>query len=173
MVFNNLKIDFTEEQSMVNASAKEFCADKSDTKKARELIDSKLGFDTDTWDEITQLGWTGINIDDQYGGMNFGISAAIPIVEHMGNTMMSIPYPSHLLASELIGRLGDQSQKSQWLPPLCDGKRGTVAFLDNEDWGSEPQLKLIEKNDHYLMTGEKLLVSDALSADIILSLIHI
>lgn len=170
MEFNNLKIDFTEEQSMVNASAKEFCADKSDTKKARELIDSELGFDTDTWDEITQLGWTGINIDDQYGGMNFGISAAIPIVEHMGNTMMSIPYPSHLLASELIGRLGDQSQKSQWLPPLCDGKRGTVAFLDNEDWGSEPQLKLIKKNDHYLMTGEKLLVSDALSADIIIVL---
>ena len=66
MEFNNLKIDFTEEQSMVNASAKEFCADNSDTKRARELIDSELGFDTDTWDEITQLGWTGINIDDQY-----------------------------------------------------------------------------------------------------------
>ncbi len=28
MEFNNLKIDFTEEQSMVNASAKEFCADR-------------------------------------------------------------------------------------------------------------------------------------------------
>ena len=49
MEFNNLKIDFTEEQSMVNASAKEFCADNE-----RDKISNYTKTKINTFDKKTK-----------------------------------------------------------------------------------------------------------------------
>ena len=168
---SNLKIDFCEEQAIINSAAREFCLDNSNTTTSRQLINCKLGFNQDIWEQITELGWTGINIPEQYGGIDLGIKCAVPIVEQMGKTMMSLPYISLLLATEVIVRLGNRQQQEKWLPLFCQGKIGTVAFLDNEDWGStDASLELTEKAGAYVLDGEKLLVSDAEAADLLIVL---
>ena len=70
---SNLKIDFCEEQAIINTAAREFCLDNSNTTTSRQLINCKLGFNQDIWEQITELGWTGINIPEQYGGIDLGI----------------------------------------------------------------------------------------------------
>ena len=74
----------SDEQAMILDSAKEFCRNKSDITDVRSLLKSATGFNSDVWQEMIELGWTGMTIPEQYGGSEMGIGSAIPLVENMG-----------------------------------------------------------------------------------------
>ena len=63
-----------EEQNMLKDAAKDFCANSAPIAQLRRLRDEKneLGFDKDTWQQMVELGWAGITIPEEYGGLEFG-----------------------------------------------------------------------------------------------------
>ncbi|MDP4986507.1 MAG: acyl-CoA dehydrogenase family protein, partial [Porticoccaceae bacterium] len=80
----NLAMAFSDEQAMILDSAKAFCSDKSTIAAVRNLLDSETGFNPQVWQEMVALGWTGIAIPEEYGGLNLGVGALVPLVETMG-----------------------------------------------------------------------------------------
>ena len=159
----NMALAFTDEQSMILESAKGFCSDRSDITAVRSLLSSASGYSADIWAEMVGLGWTGIAIPEQYGGSELGIGSTVPLVESMGRNLLSTPYISTTMASQAILRGGSEEQKTKWLPLVAEGSVGTLALLENEDWGASATSCQLSADMQ--LQGTKLLVNDAAVAD--------
>ena len=81
-----MSLVLTEEQSFLKDSAKKFAQDKTPTTHFREVRDSENEkcFDSDIWQEMVNLGWSGILIPEEYGGSNFGVAGISSILEELG-----------------------------------------------------------------------------------------
>ena len=162
----NLSMALSDEQAMILDSAKEFCRNKSDITDVRSLLKSATGFNSDVWQEMIELGWTGMIIPEQYGGSEMGIGSAIPLVENMGRYLLCTPFISSTISAETIIRGGSESQQSRWLPAVAQGSVGTMALLDNEDWGAtDTDCILLQDQNDFILQGKKFLVADAEAAD--------
>ena len=64
------------EQNMLKDAAKDFCTNNTPITQMRKLRDDKdeSGFDRDTWSQMVELGWAGITIPEDFGGLGFGIA---------------------------------------------------------------------------------------------------
>ena len=103
-VIGNTELTFSEEQGMILDTAREFCRDKSPNSAVRAQLDSELGYDTATWNEMVALGWLGIALPEASGGSQLGISGVEPVVECMGRALLGTPFISTTLAAQLIAR---------------------------------------------------------------------
>jgi acyl-CoA dehydrogenase len=158
----NLELDFDKEQAMILKAAQEFCRKKSPIASVRELLETENGFETASWDEMADLGWMGAAIPEAFGGFELGMGSVVPIAESMGRFMLSTPFFSTTLAGQAILRAGTSEQKKSWLPKIADGTIGTVALLDNEDWGSETiDCTASEEDGKLILNGVKWHVADA------------
>ena len=133
-IIGSKKIDFSEEQGMLLDVAREFVKDKSPGSEVRKLLESEAGFSEPVWQELVDLGWTGINLPESVGGSGLGIAALIPVVESMGKGLMGTPLVSTVLAAELIRRAGGIAEEDV-LEDISGGCAATVAYLDGSDWG--------------------------------------
>ena len=113
-----------EDQNMLKDSAKNFCADNTPISQLRRLRDEKdeTGFDGDTWREMVGLGWAGITIPEEYGGLGFGYMGLGVVMEECGRTLAASP----LLASSVLGagmvlHGGSQEQKTNLLGQIVSG----------------------------------------------------
>ncbi|MDB4351911.1 acyl-CoA/acyl-ACP dehydrogenase [Porticoccaceae bacterium] len=162
----NSALSFSNEQAMLLDSAKSFCGDKSDISAVRSLLQSDIGHNPEVWQEMVALGWTGIAIPEQYGGFAMGLGSTVPVIESMGRHLLGTPLITSTLASQAILRGGSEAQREQWLPKVVQGTVGSMALLDNEDWGAKLCGVTANASDSgIVLSGKKLLVADATVAD--------
>ena len=64
----------TEEQQLLQEQAKSWARDEASVAKFREMRDSgnEKGFDKATWAAIGEMGWAGIVVPEEYGGVDMG-----------------------------------------------------------------------------------------------------
>ena len=166
----NTALAFSDEQSMLLESAKSFCGDKSDINAVRSLLKSDSGHNPKVWQEMVALGWTGIAIPEQYGGFDMGLGSTVPVIESMGRHLLGTAFITSTLAAQAILRGGSEAQREKWLPKVVEGTVGTMALLDNEDWGAKlcgvtATLNGSGSTSKIALSGKKRLVADATVAD--------
>jgi alkylation response protein AidB-like acyl-CoA dehydrogenase len=63
-----------EEELMLKSSAKEFLKEKSPVSLLRKLRDTQddVGYDTNLWRGMAEIGWASLTIPEKYGGLGFG-----------------------------------------------------------------------------------------------------
>lgn len=156
---------FSEQQQMIQESARSFCQDKSSIEQVRALLDNAQGYSDQNWSDICELGWAGICIPAANGGSGLGLEALIPIAEAMGRNLLATPFFTTNIASQVLIRAGSSQQCQTWLDRLASGSIATLALLDNEDWGgSHTELSLVNGQ----LSGRKWLVDYAANADLFL-----
>lgn len=165
------RIGFSDEQAQLLEVAEAFCRDKSPVDKVRALIDDENGFDADLWQEIAELGWLGIGVPENYGGIGLGMGEIVPLVEHMGRNLMNTPFVPTVLAAQALVRGGTETQKEDYLPKLASGAAASLALCeDHADWDLENLSVTASFNDGTLvLSGKKHLVLHAAAAEIILA----
>ena len=126
-----MAITFSDEQAMLLETALDFCQKRSPIETVRESLDAKE-VNRELWDEITELGWLGINVPESYGGLGLQIDSVVPVVESMGRYLMSSPYSASILTTEMIAQTGSEAQKAIWLPALATGAIGTMALTEED-----------------------------------------
>ena len=163
-------IGLSEEQAQLIDIAAGFARDKSPVEHVRALLADADGYDGDTWAEIGELGWLGIGIPENYGGIGLGLGEAVPVVEQMGRYLMATPYVSTLLAAQAILRGGTQAQKEAWLPKLATGTAATLALCEaHADWDlTHITCTATPDGDALALAGDKYLVTHARQAELIL-----
>ena len=114
----------TEEQSVLKEQAKAWANEEAPVSRFREMRDSgnEAGYDKATWASIGELGWAGIVVPEEFGGVDMGHLTFGVVLEELGRQLTASP----LLASGLIGAnalrvAGSDAQKSAWLPRIADG----------------------------------------------------
>ena len=114
----------TEEQTLLKEQAKTWANEEAPVSKLREMRDrgAELGFDEATWSAIGEMGWCGIVVSEEFGGVDMGHLTFGVVLEELGRQLTASP----LLASGLVGAnalalVGSQAQKSEWLPRIAQG----------------------------------------------------
>jgi acyl-CoA dehydrogenase len=158
-----------EEQQMLKDAAAGFLAEKATVAHLRALRDSsdELGFDTGTWAEMAQMGWAGIAIPEEFGGLGYGYTGLGLVLEQAGRNLSASPLESTVLvAATLIAQLGNAQQKEALLPTIASGEQ-LVSLALQEGVHHAPQdvaASAVREGDDYLINGCKLMVLDASAA---------
>src|SRR5258707_12062328 len=123
---------------------------------------------TELWRGIVDLGWTGLLVPEQHGGLGLGLIDAVVVQEEMGRALFPGPFFSSAIVATLAARtLGLDEQ----LGALGVGtERGTVAL--EESGHGDPiervRVRATGRGARHRLDGVKPLVMDGRSADWVL-----
>jgi alkylation response protein AidB-like acyl-CoA dehydrogenase len=162
-----MNFEFTDDQRAIKRTANEFLAARYKLETVRELAGAERGFTDSQWREIAELGWPGVMVPEDAGGLGLGAVELVVIQEEMGYALAPSPFFSSVCAALLLVAAGTSEQRARWLPGLSDGSvRGTVAVWDAGS-GWAPDHSESEPVDGVL-SGVKIGVPDASSADVLI-----
>lgn len=154
----------TEEQSMLRDAAREFCAANAPIAQLRALRDedSELGFDDTTWRNMVELGWSGIIIPEEYGGLGFGFTGLGVVMQECGRTLTASPLLATALAATAIVCGGTVEQKAQILTEVASGDRLLALALEESTHHApyDTATTATPSAANYLVTGRKAFVLD-------------
>lgn len=164
-----MSLVLTEEQSFLKDSAKKFAQDKTPTTHFREVRDSENEkcFDSDIWQEMVNLGWSGILIPEEYGGSNFGVAGISSILEELGKTLTPSPLFSTAVVGVSLLKHANEDLKKNLLPKVAEDGL-TLAFALEESSHHNPRkigCAAKKQDSDYILNGEKTFVIDGTFAD--------
>ncbi|MGZ7019549.1 MAG: acyl-CoA dehydrogenase family protein, partial [Acidimicrobiia bacterium] len=64
---------FSADQDALRESVRAFLADRSPSTYVRAMGDDERGFEDGIWSQIVELGWTGILIPEEQGGLGLDL----------------------------------------------------------------------------------------------------
>lgn len=127
-----MDLSFSDEQRLLGDAAGRFVAGRYSFEARRAIVQSSEGFSRDIWREFAELGWLGLGIPEEFGGLGAGAVEAGLVMEALGRALVVEPYlATAIIAPRLILALGSQAQKSALLPQVADGKL-LLAFAQAE-----------------------------------------
>jgi alkylation response protein AidB-like acyl-CoA dehydrogenase len=154
-----------EEQNMLKDAAKDFCANNTPITQLRKLRDEKneMGFDGATWQQMVELGWAGITVPEDFGGLGFGFMGLGVVMQECGRTLTASP----LLATAVLGTSailhgGTDEQKTELLGQVAGGELLLALALEetphHSPYGAATTAE--KSGAGYKVTGKKTFVLD-------------
>jgi len=138
-----MNFDFSEDQKLLQKTARDFLAERSPLQVNREVLESGKDWNQELWKATAEMGWQGAAIPESYGGAGFGHLELALIATEIGRSLAPIPFgPSVYLATEAILLAGSDAQKQKWLTALASGRAvGTLALAEGPGFPSPASLK--------------------------------
>jgi alkylation response protein AidB-like acyl-CoA dehydrogenase len=114
----------TDEQRALQATVREFLADRFPLTSVRELYDSPAddGDPADLWKAVGEQGWLAVTIDEEFDGLGLGLLDAAVLARCWGEGCAPGPFLPTLVAAEAIRLGGSPEQKKEWLPRIAAGE---------------------------------------------------
>ena len=162
---------FTEEQEMLRKMARDFLAAECPRDTVRKLIKDEKGFTPELWAKMTELGWPGLIIPEQYGGVGGSFMDIVALVEEMGRGALVGPFFSSLVGTLAVLEMASDQQKADLLPKIASGKLVLTTAFSEPGVGYELdaiQCQATAEGDDWVINGTKLFVENAHLADLIL-----
>jgi alkylation response protein AidB-like acyl-CoA dehydrogenase len=162
-----------DDQVMLQDAARGFVSEKAPVAALRKIRDEKVadGFDRGLWREMAEMGWTGVLVPEDQGGLGFGFVGAGVICEEMGRTLTASPFLSTaMMAATALARAGSPAQKQRWLPAIVAGEAVLATAVD-EGRRHDPAGTAMQAERHgngFRLTGTKTYVVDGQAADAVI-----
>ncbi len=167
--------EFSEEQKMMAQACQDFIdteinpnVEKIDSMKHPELVPQ-------LFKKAGDLGLLGISVPEVYGGLGMSFNTSMLIADIIGASgSFSTTYGAHTGIGTLpILYYGTEAQKQTYLPKLATGEWAACYCLTEPDAGSDAnsgKTKAVLSADgtHYLITGQKMWISNAGFADLLI-----
>ena len=171
-----MDFSLSQEQEMFRNYVRKYLDDVGQTKIAREVTKGELGSLQTLREGMAELGCTGINVSEEYGGMGLGLLDMVPILEEMGRALIpSLYLETNALVVPLLEKYGTNQQKETYLPAIAEGSHTfTLAWLEEKGSYKPSGIKMRgERNgDSFVLNGTKSFVPDARLADSMLVLVR-
>src|SRR6202012_2078235 len=78
--------------------------------------------DKTLWAQAGQLGWQGLGIPEQFGGLGMGAQGLAILHSELGRQAAPGPFIATLSAAQAIVETGDTRAHQTWLPRLASGE---------------------------------------------------
>jgi alkylation response protein AidB-like acyl-CoA dehydrogenase len=164
-----MDLGFDESQQMLKTSAREFLEQECPTSLVRAMEEDERGYTPELWSKIAELGWLGLTLPEQYGGLELSYFDLILILEEMGRAMLPGPFFSTVvLGAMTLMEAGSDAQKQEHLPKVANGETILTMALTEPTATYEPagvQTTAKANGSDYVLNGTKLFVPDAQIAD--------
>lgn len=169
------QFDLTDEQRAIQEIARRFTADAI-TPHAAEW-DEKHIFPRDTIRTAAALGFGGIYVSEEAGGIGLGRLEAALIMEAMayGCPSTSAFISIHNMAAWMIDRFGGQVVKDKYLPSMVPMDRMGSYCLTEAGAGSDAaalKTRAVKDGDHYVVTGSKQFISGGGENDLYVTMVR-
>jgi alkylation response protein AidB-like acyl-CoA dehydrogenase len=165
-----MSLVLNDDQLMFRDAAKRFAGERAPVSQLRILRDTKdaVGFNRAVWKEMAEMGWAGVLIPEEFGGVGFGHVGAGLIAEEIGRNLSSTPFLSTaILGTTTLLKGGSTAQKETCLPAIASGE-SIIAFAADECVRHAPfniATRATRADGKYKLSGRKLHVLDGHVAD--------
>lgn len=164
---------YDDDQTMLADSASQFMAEEGAIKtQLRHWRDTgcKDGFGHELWKQFGEMGFTGILVSEEDGGLGMGHVEAGIVLEEIGRNLTPSPFlTSSVLAATALGRASDDL-RGRYLPGLLTGESVFAVAIDEGAKHRPERIKTrAEKSGNgFKLSGKKDFVIHGASADMII-----
>lgn len=166
--------EFSEEQRMMAKATQDFI-DLEITPITEKIENMEEGVMSGLMDKAGELGLLGVNVPEQYGGLGMSFNTGMLIADIMAAAgSFSTAYGAHTGIGTLpVLYYGSEEQKAKYLPKLASGEWKACYCLTEPDAGSDAnsgktKAVLSEDGKHYIINGQKMWISNAGFADLLI-----
>jgi alkylation response protein AidB-like acyl-CoA dehydrogenase len=166
-----MDLRLTEEQEILRQMARDFLTTECPKTLVRKLEQSEEGYSPELWKKMAELGWMGLIIPEEYGGMSYTFQDFVVLLEEIGRNILPGPFIATITSTFPILEAGNEEQKKELLPKIAQGELIlTTALLEGEGVfdASGIAVKATPKGDDFIINGIKLFVEMAHVANHIL-----
>ena len=171
-----MDFSLTEEQEMFRGHIRKMLDKFGGTQVAREMIDQNPQNLKKVYKTLAELGCSGINIPEEYDGMDLEALDLVPTFEEMGRSLVpGLFMETSALAVPILKKYATEEQKQQYLPAIASGEKWiSFAALEpfNDFSPAGIHCTLEQKEGQYVLNGTKTLVPEAELADAFLLLVR-
>jgi alkylation response protein AidB-like acyl-CoA dehydrogenase len=160
-----MNFEFSDDQKQLKDQARRFLEAKCSPAAVRAILEGPEPFDRDLWKGLAEMGFLGVVIPEEYGGLGAGYLELCVVAEELGRVIAPVPFSSSVfLATEFLLLAGDEAQKKAWLPKLAAGEAiGTFAFVEGNGPVTPKSIRTAAASG--ALTGTKAPVADGDVAD--------
>lgn len=166
-----MDLDLNQEQNILKTSAQKFFKEECPLSLMKDMRDDDKGYPPALWEKIAELGWMGVLIPEEYGGVGGNFVDLSIILECMGEVCAPVPFFSTVVLGGLaILSAGSNEQKKDILPKISNGDIIlTLALTEPGAWYETSCIstQATQDKDEYIINGTKLFVENANIADYI------
>ena len=158
-----------DEQTMLRDTARDFVAEQAPVSHMRKLRDANdaAGFSRDLWKSFAEMGFTGILIGEDQGGLGLGHVDAGIVLEEIGRNLSPSPFLATAVAA--VEALKGSAQAGRWFPGILTGD--TVAALAIDEGAKHRDsiaMKAERSGNGFRLSGKKQFVTHGHVADLII-----
>ena len=160
--------DFSEEQIMMKESVQEFI--DREVWPFKERFEKKdYEFTKSCMQKAGELGFLGVSVPENYGGMGMGFVSTMLVCDYISGATgsFSTAFGAHTgIGTMPIVLYGTEEQKQTYVPKLASGEWFGAYCLTEPGAGSDAnsgktKAVLSEDGNHYLISGQKMWISNA------------
>ena len=89
-----MDMKLTDEQAQLQEAARRFMDEHCTMDFVREMEASELGFSRTMWKQMAELGWLGIDLPEERGGLGLGILDLTILLRELGRHLCPEPVRS-------------------------------------------------------------------------------
>src|SRR5947199_562531 len=164
--------DFNEQHVLIAQTAEEF-AQKEIIPNIEKMEHKDFSVTRDLLKKAGELGLSGVEIPETYGGMELDKVSAAVIADHIAKYAgFATTWGGHTGIGTLpIVYFGTEEQKKKYLPRLAAGEIVGAYALSEASSGSDAlncraRAELSKDGKHYILNGEKMWITNAGFADL-------
>ena len=165
-----MDLGLSEIQKMLQESSRTYLEENCTMDFIRAMESDNLGITEEIWKNMSEMGWLGLMIPEEYGGSGFKFEDMSILLEEMGRVALSGPFFSTaVIGVQSLLIAGNETQKKELLPKISSGQiKISLAF--NEFTGNFDETEIsntisTENQNGWTLNGEKLFVNDAAGSD--------
>jgi alkylation response protein AidB-like acyl-CoA dehydrogenase len=166
-----MDFSLSKEQKDIIKAAREF-ANGEFPERAIEF-DREEKFDLDLWRKACELGFVGVFIEEEYGGLGYGFFEHCLISEEFWAVEPGIgqAITSATFGSEIIQLFATKEQKELVLPKLVSGEAIIATAITEPDAGSDAagaSTTAVKDGDEWVINGSKTFITNGDLADYVM-----
>jgi alkylation response protein AidB-like acyl-CoA dehydrogenase len=163
-----------EERSALQDAVTRLLADRSTEDDVRRAMETERGYDPELWEQLAEMGVTGLVIDEAFGGAGAGPMEIEAVMEAAGAALLCGPLlGSCVVAATLLQGLDDEDAKARLLPGIAAGSTIAAAALtgDAGTWTKEAvSVTAAAAGEAFTLSGVASYVIHGHNADLLLVL---
>ncbi len=162
-----MDFDFSDDQQALRDAVAKWVEKSYDFERRQQIVKAG-GFDRAVYNELAELGLTGIYVPEAHGGMGMGPVEAMVVLEELGRGIVTEPLTQAFVTSAVINGYASDAVKQAWLPRIASGE--ALVVLAQQERKARYQLDVCDaqaakSGDGYTVTGLKNVVPAGDAAD--------
>lgn len=168
---------FGSDEEMLRDLAKKLLDEEMPIEKMRRLVAAdpgatyekgeRPGWDESLWKQCIELGWTGLAVPEEHGGVGVKLVGIVGLIEEVGKHALASPLLA-TLASTFVLRAAETENAGVWLSRLADGLAASLAITDAKgSWEADSSdVDATFMGEDLRLNGKAYFVQDAFKANL-------